>query len=340
MGVGDEALTEPTDAGTGGLPQVSVIIPVRNRADLLGATLGALAAQRLTDHEVIVVDDGSTDGSAEVARSHAEGDPRVRLVAAHASGAVAARTQGVREARAAVLAFTDSDCVPDPRWLEVGVGAIMAGADVVQGRTEPERAVRPLERSVWSMRDDGLFATCNVFYRRSAFDAAGGFDGHAGDRLGFRPGSKLRGYGFGEDTLIGWRVRRRGVAVYEDSAIVHHAVLPHEPRDALSRAWTMGAFPGLLHEVPELRDLMAGDLRDGLRRRSPLYVMLVGAVLRQRGLAALGLLIWVVGRWRELCDSEPSVRRRLVVLPMIFTIDVTQTVALAWGSARSRTLVL
>ena len=181
---------------------------------------------------------------------------------------MAARTLGVEAARAPILAFTDSDCEPAPGWLEAGLAAIEAGADVVQGLTRPARPARPLERSVYSMRDDGLFATCNVLYRRSAFDAAGGFDGHTGDRLGFRPGSRLRGYGFGEDTLIGWRVRRAGQAVFAPEAVVTHAVFPVDVVDVFTRAWTMGAFPGLLREVPELRGLMQEDLRSGFRRRA------------------------------------------------------------------------
>ncbi len=340
MGVGDQAVTHRAVAPGIGLPKVTVVIPVRNRGDLLGGTLDALARQTLADHEVIVVDDGSTDGSDDVVRAAAAVDPRIRLVKAVGSGAVAARTQGVSEARSAVLAFTDSDCIPDPRWLEVGVAAVAAGADVVQGRTHPERAVRPLERSVWSITDDGLFATCNVFYRRSAFEEAGGFDGNAGDRLGFRPGSKLRGYGFGEDTLIGWRVRRAGVAAFAPDAVVEHAVLAPDLTDAFTRAWTIGAFPGLFREVPELRVLMAEDLRQGFRRRAPIYGLAAGLLLRHRGVVGVSMCAWTYIQWNELRRTEPSRGRRLAVLPVHLGIDATHAVALLWGSLRSRTAVL
>ena len=337
MGVGDQDLIDSGDAPRGDAPQVAVIIPVRNRADLLSKTLAALRTQTLADHEVIVVDDGSTDGSDEVVAKAAADDDRVRLIRATGSGAVAARSQAVAEARSPILAFTDSDCVPGPRWLEVGVAAVDGGADVVQGRTQPARDVRPLERSVWSMVEDGLYATCNVFYRRSSFEAAGGFDGHAGDRLGFRPGSKLRGYGFGEDTLIGWRVRRAGVGAFAPDAVVAHAVFPPDLSDTFTRAWTMGAFPGLIREVPELRALMAEDLRRGLRRRAPLYGLAAGVLLRQRSIVVAALCLWVCGQWRELRLTEPSRARLIRVLPVHLGLDVTHAVALLWGSARSRT---
>jgi glycosyltransferase involved in cell wall biosynthesis len=321
-------------------PRVSVIIPVRNRRDLLGATLDALGAQTVADHEVIVIDDGSTDGSGDLARECAAADQRVRVLDGDGRGAVAARTVGVEAARAPVLAFTDSDCVPDERWLEAGLARIDAGADVVQGLTRPVRPTRPLERSVWSMRDDGLFATCNVLYRRSAFEAAGGFDGRAGDRLGFRPGSRLRGYGFGEDTLVGWRVRKAGRAEFAPDAIVGHAVFPVDVADALTRAWTMGAFPGLFREIPELRALLEEDLRLGLRRRAPVYLLGAAGLLRWRRLALVAIVVWVGGHVLELQRTEPSRLRRAKVLPLLLALDATHAVALVWGSIRARTPVL
>lgn len=342
--MGDEALNtahDPSaDRRTSPVPRVSVIIPVRNRRDLLGATLRALSEQTVADHEVIVVDDGSTDGSGDIALAcAAEGQP-VRLLQGGGRGAVAARTLGVDAARGAILAFTDSDCEPAPEWLEAGIAAIDRGADVVQGLTRPAREARPLERSVWSMRDDGLFATCNVLYRRTAFDAAGGFDGHAGDRLGFRPGSQLRGYGFGEDTLVGWRVRRAGRAAFAPDAVVAHAVFPVDVRDSFTRAWTMGAFPGLLREVPELRELMRDDLRRGRRRRTPVYVIVAALLLRLPPVALGAAGIWVGRHLVDLRRSEPSRWRRAKVLPVLLGLDLTHAAALVWGSVRARNPVL
>ena len=327
--MGDEDLSEPP-------PRVSVIIPVRNRRTLLRRTLDALAAQTLTDHEVIVVDDGSSDGSDEEAEHDADRGRPVRVVRSGGAGAVAARTAGVAAARGDVLAFTDSDCEPDRDWLRAGVAAIDAGADVVQGLTRPTRLARPLERTVWSTVDDGLYATCNVFYRRDAFDAAGGFDANAGHRLGFRPGSQLRGYGFGEDTLLGWRVRRAGRASFAPDAVVGHAVFPVDVVDSLKRAWTTGAFAALFAEVPELRATLHAELAAGRRRRAPLYAAAVASVLGHRRLAVLLVGGWSALRWRELAPVEPSARRRAKVLPVELALEATRATALLWGTARIR----
>ena len=234
-------------------PAVSVVVPVRNRRRLLEELLDALAVQTYEDFEVIVVDDGSEDGAGEMAAGrHIAGRP-VRVVPGHGAGAVAARGVGVAASSGAVLAFTDSDCRPHPTWLEVGMACIADGADVVNGQTRPTRPLGPLERSIWS-GDEGLYPTCNMFYRRTTFDDLGGFDGAAGTRWGFRVEERARGLGFGEDTLLGWRAHRSGAQVrYVPEARVDHHVFPPDMVESMSRSWMMAAFPALVREVPELR---------------------------------------------------------------------------------------
>jgi glycosyltransferase involved in cell wall biosynthesis len=316
------------------VPRASVVVPVRDRRALLGELLDALEVQTFTDVEVIVVDDGSTDGSAELAEQRG-----VAVIRGDGQGAVAARQLGVKAATGDVLAFTDSDCVPEPGWLEAGVRAIDAGADVVQGHTRSACRRGLLERSLW-VEDDGLYETCNVFYRRSAFDAVGGFDDQAADRLGFRPDERAKGLGFGEDTLLGWRVRRQGRAAYVADAVVAHAVFPPDVRDQLSRTAQAAAFPALLREVPELRGafLRHGVLLGGLR--VPLYVAVGLAVVARPRLAALALGWWVVSHWRNARRLEPSRRRCLKALPVLLATDALTGAALVVGSVRARSVVL
>lgn len=324
---------------TGGRLRISVIIPVRDRAELLDRCLGALAP-RLGDHaEVVVVDDGSRDRTRQVALEWASRH-RVRVLDNEGSGAVAARSTGVAASDGEVLAFTDSDCVPSPGWLAAGLAAIDAGADLVQGRTTPERACGVLERSLWVTGDDGLHATCNLFVRRSAFDAAGGFDPAAGRRLAYRAGH-LRGLGFGEDTLLGWRIRRSGRAyTFAPDAHVAHHVFAFDARDHIRRSWQAGGFPGLIAEVPELRNrLLVAGLFLGTARRLPLYLTVPAMATGRRGVAAGSAGVWMVWLGREVRRREQG-RRRLAALGAGVVADVVTATALVSASVRARSVVL
>lgn len=322
-------------------PKVSVVVPVRDRRVLLGRLLDCLAVQTVVDHEVIVVDDGSVDGSGDEARSRADTGEPITVIKGDGSGAVAARCAGVAAARADVFAFTDSDCEPAPDWLEQGLARIAEGADVVQGRTEPTTVVRPLERSIWVTFDDGLYATCNVFYRREAFEHAGGFDITAGGRIGFRPGASLRALGFGEDTLLGWRVRRSGRSVFAPEAIVRHHVFPPDPRNHVRRAFNAGGFAMLVREVPELRDqFLNRRLLLGPPTRVPLYLAMALALLRRPGATIASLGAWVAGHAWLLHAVPGTTRRKVASLPVVLAADAVTAASLLVGSVRSRAVVL
>ena len=236
-------------------------------------------------------------------------------------GAVEARRRGVAASLGTFLAFTDSDCLPDPAWLASGVAALAAGADMAAGATVPIRPVQALERSVKEPVDDGLYATCNVFYRRDAYDRAGGFV-DAGGRLGFRAGRWTKGLGFGEDTLLAWRVRRGGGGTFVPDALVRHAVMRPSLREMLRRAWLAGAFPGLVREVPELRRML---LRGGIwlgTRRLPVYGLAVCAALPWRAwLAPAAGAWWLVARSLQVWRSPGSAKRRLAAVPVEMAID-------------------
>ena len=101
-----------------------MLVPVRDEARYLAEALASLAAQTLADIEVIVVDDGSVDGSAEIAEAHAGADRRFRVVRQTRRGLVPALERGRAEARGRYLARMDGDDVALPERLEVQVVAI------------------------------------------------------------------------------------------------------------------------------------------------------------------------------------------------------------------------
>lgn len=318
-----------------------MIVPVRDRRDLLAATLQALDAQTFRDFETVVVDDGSTDGADELAAAAVVAGRSVVLGRSGGTGAVAARTLGVSLASAPLLAFTDSDCEPDPQWLEHAVSALDEGAALAHGHTQPARPVRPLERSV-SECDGGLFPTCNIAVRRDVFDAVGGFDVAAASRWRFRPTGRARGLGFGEDTLFGWKVARAHPARFVPGMVVRHHVFPPDLRDWLSRSAQVAAFPALVREVPELRRTMVRhQVLFTHRSRVPVYATAAAAASRRPAVVAGTVAWWALHRYRHTIRPSDLTRAAKVrALPAQMLLDVVQAGALVVGSARARTLLL
>ena len=97
------------------MPAVSVVIPAYNRASLVGQAIDSALAQTFTDREIVVVDDGSTDGTAAAVETYGD---RVRLVRKPNGGEASARNAGIREAKGTWIAFLDSDDLWEPEALE------------------------------------------------------------------------------------------------------------------------------------------------------------------------------------------------------------------------------
>ena len=87
----------------------SVIIPTFQRADCIGEAIASVARQPVEDLEIVVVDDGSTDGTADIVERWIGGDRRIRLLRQSNQGVVAARNRGLESARGSLIAFLDSE---------------------------------------------------------------------------------------------------------------------------------------------------------------------------------------------------------------------------------------
>jgi glycosyltransferase involved in cell wall biosynthesis len=168
--------------------KVSVVIPCYNQARFLGEAIQSVLCQGYTDLEIIVVDDGSKDGTEEVASGYANEDSRVRLIRQENQGLAAARNRGLAEVGGEYVVFLDSDDRLVSEALEVGVRELAAhpGCAFVSGICRKIRADGSIVPG-WEqfrVRDDPyleLLRSCPVYvpavmYRRFVFDAVGDFD--------------------------------------------------------------------------------------------------------------------------------------------------------------------
>lgn len=166
----------------------TIIVPVYRAVEVLPRCLAALIDQSVPcdDYEIIIVDDGSPDLTAEVAEKMLEG-ANGRVVRAPHGGPARARNLGARAARGEVLAFTDADCEPDHHWLERLTAALqdetVSGAKGVY-RTRQKSLVARFVQQEYQDKYDRLanqatidfVDTYSAAYRRQAFLASGGFD--------------------------------------------------------------------------------------------------------------------------------------------------------------------
>jgi O-antigen biosynthesis protein len=210
------AFSEVPVAPGADLPRVSVVVCSYNGGRTIGECLAGLQRLEYPDYDVIVVDDGSTDATAAIARGF-----DVRLISTANQGLSAARNTGLAAATGEIVAYIDDDAVPDPHWL-AGLGAAFRSSDHV-GIGGPN--IPP--------PDDGLIAElvahapggpmhvllddttaehipgCNMAFRREALEAVGGFDPQ------FRAA--------GDDVDLCWRLQERGWTLgFTPAAVVWH----------------------------------------------------------------------------------------------------------------------
>lgn len=157
------------------MPLISVIIPAYNAAPYLGECLESVIAQTFCDIEIIVVDDGSTDATAEIARNFAAADSRIRLLSKPNGGLSDARNFGIACARGEYITFVDSDdCLfPDSlaillKGMESGNSVAISAGGFTRNRL-PDR--KPGRGMAWKVYD-AQEAVLRVLYQRGLDNGA------------------------------------------------------------------------------------------------------------------------------------------------------------------------
>jgi GT2 family glycosyltransferase len=176
------AAAAPEPSADAAAPEVSVVMPVFNRPELLTIAVRSVLAQRYRRWELIVVDDGSSDDIAGAMRPFLA-DPRIRLVRQANAGECAARNHGLRLARGEIVAYLDSDNFWYPDFLAAAAELFRADPEllIAYGAIAydwPNGDVRfyllPFDRA--ELLRDNLADVNVVVHRRSAFERFGGFD--------------------------------------------------------------------------------------------------------------------------------------------------------------------
>jgi glycosyltransferase involved in cell wall biosynthesis len=198
-------------------PRVSVVVCSYNSERTMESCLASLAVLDYPDYEVIVVNDGSTDRTLEIA----EGFPFCRIISQLNKGLSVARNVGAEAATGEIVAYTDSDCVADPDWLTYLVAKMEAGNLAACGGPNfppPEDSLVPAAVAVSPggpthvlISDEVAehIAGCNMAFRRDALLALGGFD----------PVYRAAG----DDVDICWRFQDAGHAIgFSAAAVVWH----------------------------------------------------------------------------------------------------------------------
>jgi glycosyltransferase involved in cell wall biosynthesis len=285
--------------------------------------------------EVIVVDSSTDDDNTQmVAELQKHSRVVLRLFRKKPEGPGPSRNLGAKEARAPILAFLDSDCQASPQWLREGLRGFTDGIGIVQGRTipNPEDRHSVFSRSLEVYQESCFYQTANIFYRREAFERAGGF-------IADRKGNSEKWLVGGEDVDLAWKVKRAGwKSRFIENALVMHVVV----RIPIWRWFfetRMSTVPLVVGLYPELREFFYA--RYFLDKTQALLMLAVTGILVGLffPLAALLVIPYAINR-----ASEPSKTlngpARLLRAAFYFPRDLATFGALLVGSIRYRALLL
>jgi GT2 family glycosyltransferase len=204
-------------------PRVSVVVCTHNGAQTLSECLARAGELSYPRFELIVVDDGSSDASREIAAEHG-----ARVVAIDHRGLSAARNAGIAAASGEIVAFLDDDAYPDPDWLHYVAAALRADGHAGVGgpNIPPDDGLvaecvaaapgGPIHVLI-SDREAEHVPGCNMAFRKSALEEIGGFDER------FRAA--------GDDVDVCWRLQEAGWTLGFSAG----AVVMHRRRDSVRR---------------------------------------------------------------------------------------------------------
>jgi glycosyltransferase involved in cell wall biosynthesis len=271
-------------------PLVSVIMPVFNAERYLRKTIESLLAQTYKNIEIIIIDDGSTDTSADIIDSY---HSRIRTARHPNQGQGIARNQGAKMATGSLFSFIDSDDLWDDKKLESQVSLLQRFPEAVatycdyrtineSGETIQSTAALGTPRPSGNILQQTLFGNCVgspsvVLVRRSAFEGCGGFNEY--------PSRAAEDYGLWLALAV------IGPVIYNPDTLVsyrrHSAQTTQDPRFIYNRAvGNLKSFERIEKEIETIRN---GDTRRLFHDRKWKALLTLGWAARNYGIRNIAL---------------------------------------------------
>lgn len=303
-------------------PLISVVVCTHNGAATLAECLERLEVLDYPDYEVIVVDDGSIDNTAKIARDH-----RVILLQTEHCGLSGARNLGIAKAKGEIVAFLDDDAYPDQDWLQyvartfentdhAGIGGPNLPPPE-DGRVAECVAAAPGApiHVLISDREAEHVPGCNMAFRKSVLEEVGGFD----DRF----------HAAGDDVDLCWRLQDAGETLGYSAG----AVVTHRRRDTVRRylrqQFGYGKAEALLEQKWPSRHNRAGYLRWSGR-------IYDGASLEtRRRRARVNYGRWGSGLFQSVYEPAPNMLSTLFLMPesflLVCLLGMVALLGVAWS---------
>ena len=307
-------------------PRVSVIVCTYNGARTIRDCLEGLKRLTYSNYEVIVVDDGSTDATATIAREY-----DCRVIQTENRGLASARNTGLAAATGDIIAYIDDDAYPDPHWLTYLAATFLSTSHAAVGGPNMAppgdgpiaecvaRAPGGPTHVLLGDREAEHLPGCNMAFRRIRLEEIGGFDPQ------FRTA--------GDDVDVCWKLRERGWTLGFSAA----AVVWHHRRNSVRTYWKQQTGYGRAEAMLERKWPAKYNLAGHARWTGRIYGNGLTHTLRWRP-ARVYHGTWGVAPYQSLYERTPSLLGALPQMPewylMAAVVMGLSTLSLAWKPLR------
>jgi GT2 family glycosyltransferase len=291
----------------GAWPRVSVVVCSYNGARTIRDCLEGIRALDYPDYEAIVVDDGSTDNTAAIAREFP-----VRLISTEQRGLSRARNTGLEAATGEIVAYLDDDARPDPHWLTylartfaatdhaaVGGPNIAPGGNGAISECVAQAPGNPVH-VLLSDEEAEHIPGCNMAFRRACLSAIGGFD----------PRFRVAG----DDVDVCWRLREAGWTL----GFCPAAMVWHRPRDSIGAFWRQQRGYGRAEALLEAKWPSKYNAAGHATWSGRVYGKAIAPLLRGGGRIYHG--VWGTAPFQSVYEPAPGLLRALPLMPEWFLV--------------------